>query len=472
MSQIRLRDYKEPLTSFHHNLINLLVNKQGRFGGFDTFVPTGTLSFNITHAGTNFTYKDEVGDIVGPIGILLTPQGVKIVETAAINGLSLDSNGGNATYRIDLLVCSHRFLNIDGGQVATYEIVKGPIASFTEPALTDPLLQTIVGRFIIPPNATNLTGVRYKKAKAPDSGDGEDARISEVNQFKSFQQFGHQSPVYTTEFAALANGGTGWDLREDGNGFSLSPAADTNVDSVRFGADAIQPGSEFYLLINDKCTIREGAVLTANEYLAGFAPIVLGNFATGIGTLKVNLPGEFWLVKFIKIGAQYWVTNVVGKGFSNAFQKGMSICLDLTLDEINDEFNDSGLGTSGRFAGWALNNGNNGTVDKRARFTVMATNIPSAGANTLNADILNGGYNQTTYGGLAKVGLSISELPKFRVTLRFNNDQGGNRFGTDWMKKPPLNTVGNTIVQSDEVGGDQKHENNPCYVVSTWIQRI
>ena len=231
MAQQRLRDYGDRLDSFKHNLMSLGLHNPGRYAGFDSVMPIGALQFNIGHLGTGIKYKNQSFQVCGPTGILLTEQGVMTMEDGPIGPLSLDTNAGNTSVRYDLLVATHAFNNIPGDNPVEYSIIKGPLFSSIKPLLADPLSQVLLGIFTIPAGAADLSGIYYQQSKCPDSGDGEDARITTPNIFKSYQGFAAQSAENLLPSATFTSPQPGnvWAFKPEGNLLYVLP--DTTVYS-------------------------------------------------------------------------------------------------------------------------------------------------------------------------------------------------------------------------------------------------
>lgn len=197
MAQQRFRNYKNSLTSEQHNIFNLLTKVGGRYFGFDEIINKGVLDFSINHDQTGVRYKDSTNTLHGPCGAILTPQGVAILEDEETPTLSIVSNSGNPSTRYDLIIFTHSFTSIPGGADGTYSVLQGPFGSSIKPIPDDPYKQVILGVLEVPPGATDISECIYQKSKAPDSGDGEDARLIHPNIFKAIQFWCASSRIYT-----------------------------------------------------------------------------------------------------------------------------------------------------------------------------------------------------------------------------------------------------------------------------------
>jgi hypothetical protein len=419
MAQIRLRDYKEPLTSFNHNIMQF-TRKPGRFVGFDTLVQTATLGFNLAHAATGTTYKDEVQNTIGPAGVIMSTQGVFIIETATITGFTVDTNAGNTTDRVDLIVCNHQFLNLSGGQAATYSIIKGPIGNPVAAALPNPFFQTIIGRVLLPAGATDLAQCTYVKERCPDTGDGVDARLTDVNRFATFNQFNFSQTVYSniSNQETLTGSKNGWNLNEDGNSFNLDYGFANFIDAIRIGKTTVQNGAIITLQINQFSTIRNNQTIQVADILRGFASIIvpnnLANTLVTVGPDRVlaitPTDGALkWNVTLLKSDNQWIVTGV--QGYSHSYlKKGMVVHADLTSQEVADNFEVDGLGKN-LYLGYQMCNGLRGTMDRRCRFSVMTDQGPNAGAGALASDLLTYAINEQSTGFAAQRVIGLNNLP-------------------------------------------------------------
>lgn len=164
--QTRYHNYKRGLISIDENQRLLGIVKPGRYAGFDTMSNISGLSCEINHTQTGIQ-KTKLDLTQTPLtGVFVTPQGVVINEDAPIN-VVFDTNSGNAQARVDLIIYSHSHITTPGGANALVSVVKGPISSFTLPALPNPATQIIMGIMVIPANATNLSGAKYLPSTVP-----------------------------------------------------------------------------------------------------------------------------------------------------------------------------------------------------------------------------------------------------------------------------------------------------------------
>lgn len=161
MAQIRFHNYQRPLVSFDENMRALGFVGPGRVCGFDTMSIVGGNTLAIAHTATGVkpTLLDGTGGTLR--GVVQSRQGNFIQEDAAIN-INVDFNVANANDRIDLLIMQHSFIDSVGGAAAVYSIIKGVLTGAEEPALSDPLTQVLIGKFLIKAAAANHVNTVYE----------------------------------------------------------------------------------------------------------------------------------------------------------------------------------------------------------------------------------------------------------------------------------------------------------------------
>lgn len=204
MSQKRFNEYQATLVSDDDNKEKLGNMPPGRYAGFDTITYSGSGStFGLSHSKTGVIFTKANGTIQSRTSCIVSQSGVVIQEDSAITGLTLGTNVGNATARIDLIVMTHSYMLIAGGSAATYGIIQGTFGTYAAPPLTNAATQVIVGEIHIKPGATavqaltdlltppnptypeapGLNYAYYVYAKAPGSGNRSEAVLDILNKF-------------------------------------------------------------------------------------------------------------------------------------------------------------------------------------------------------------------------------------------------------------------------------------------------
>ena len=414
MAQKRLRDWKDDLGSFEHNIINLGLKPPGRYVGFDTLVGTNPgvdLEFEIRHTATGASYKNQINNVIGPHGVYVTAQGVIVLEDAPIV-LSVDDNAANASIRYDLIYVDHTYTQVVGGQDATYHVLKGALGNPIKPVLTDPLKQVALGIIEIPPGSNDVANFIWHKAKCPDSGDGEDARLHTPNVFKAiqFQNANANSYVPTDQILTGAYYERLYMFPNTANVFRILPPDAANaktLDAIFVKDVELQEGARIYVHINEHVTLRESilwkgtAAMVAKGYKEFLIPPGLGNTnvgnAGGAGVWGVKPDaGEQWELEFLYISGKWRLISIGGAGGGSGFRRGDTI---MWFGDVLANFDATGLGQNLKL-GWALCNGNNQTPDMRGKGPVMATiGVPSAGRPDLtdDASIIAAGLDPTDY---------------------------------------------------------------------------
>lgn len=397
MAQNRLRDYEEPVGSFDHNIFNLGLHSPGRYVGFDDLQKVSSLTFKIGHGRTGFTYTDVINTSKGPTGVLLTPQGVIVHEDTAIGPLAIETNLGNGSKRFDLVVCNHQYVSVAGGQAATYSVIKGPLGSEVKPTPTDAQKQTVIGYIELPSNASDINQCTWHKAKCPDSGDGEDARITHPNVFRA-TNFESLSAVNYTAPDLVKNYGTRtvslYTFNPDGNVIEMQPNVSIEVDGFRIKDMPVHNGARIRVIINHLVTFRESFSFESDPtaYNLGYRAIsinpTLGNINVGADGGNVmgvkNLTDPRWEVEFVFFGGRWMISNIGGMG-SGSLQTVKQGVITAWYGNFNAMFDATGLGVF-NLAGYALCNGNNGTPDLRGKMLAMSTDVQAAGQPDLSTE--------------------------------------------------------------------------------------
>lgn len=179
MSQYRLHNYGRPLVSFDENLRLMGAISFGRLCGFDAATYAG-FKATITHAISGMKWVQQDGTAGAVRGVALSVNGTFIMEDEGID-VNVDYNVGNVKERIDTLVMNHSFLPSAGGAAAYYSVLKGADNNGLPsrgPAVSQPLLQVPIGRFIIPAGAADHTGTKYEPYEQKTLG-GSGALIKE-----------------------------------------------------------------------------------------------------------------------------------------------------------------------------------------------------------------------------------------------------------------------------------------------------
>lgn len=167
MAQKRYWEYKADDSTWEFSQFLLGMHPPGVYRGF-TFNPAASMNLQLVHTsnGLSKTAKDQTEQ--NNIGVIKTKQGVVIEEDTAVT-LAIDP--GDATHpRIDLIVCTHEYVEANGGATATYSVIKGtPAAVPATPALVNAAIQVIIGELYVPAAtaALNAAGVAFTRSAVP-----------------------------------------------------------------------------------------------------------------------------------------------------------------------------------------------------------------------------------------------------------------------------------------------------------------
>lgn len=465
--QSRLRDYEDPIGSFEHNLFNFGLHYPGRYCGFDTIESMGDIAnpmkFRLKHTGTGYSYKNSINQVVGPIGVSMTPQGVIVQEDDVISPLQPVTNAGNNQTRYDLIVFTHTYTLNPGGDPGTYSILQGPLGNPIKPVIPDPLTTIAIGVIEIPPNASDISTCLYFKAKCPDSGDGEDARLTTPNAFQALQLFSKSKIPHIAPDDTYTSGGNTaalYQLDNDGNTFEVLPqvtGGPLNMDGIRIKDVALQEGTRIRIIINERITLRENTlfpptVYGSRGYKAFKIPVSLGNVQVGnsgggsIWGVKPNV-GELWTLELLFYGNTWWLLSIGGVGTKSAWNRGD--CIWYYGDISAATFDPTGKGVNLK-DGWQIMNGNNNTLDARGKDLIQGVDVPSAGRPdvTSAASAIAAGLDPNNYafintfqtGGKSNIFLTQTQLPDaffpvidpghhHSLSVKKLDSEGGGRFG-------------------------------------------
>ena len=137
MTQIRYHNYLRPLESLPENYRLLGSLWPGRYCGWDSFVFVGTTG-TVSHSSSGVKKTNLVPTTQdGPMGLVVTNQGVHVFEDANDSTVVVDFNTGNAFERIDLLILTHEHTEVGGGTSAVYSVIKGALGGPVEPSISN-----------------------------------------------------------------------------------------------------------------------------------------------------------------------------------------------------------------------------------------------------------------------------------------------------------------------------------------------
>jgi len=172
MSEARLLNYQEFRKSDLLNRLNSGIIPSGVYAGFDFDSSSTGTTLTLEHVTSGF--YDVVMDTggspveVGPFGLIVTPQGVKIRYA---NNLDLEViPNGSASPRIDRIVCQHVNTPISGGADSGFIIITGTPTSTPVPPDVMFVTDTTVGFLYVDGNATGIEDMTYRKAHIPNFG--------------------------------------------------------------------------------------------------------------------------------------------------------------------------------------------------------------------------------------------------------------------------------------------------------------
>lgn len=247
MAQKRYFNYKDDDSTFDFNQSTVGIIDAGRYRGFE-FDQLPGLSLNLIHTDATGIVKVALDGVTETTyGLWVSRQGTIVTEDATI--VLPIAAGDPSLPRIDLIVGQHKYDPIIGGAVAVYVVITGtPSATPSEPALTIPTQQTIIGRLYVPASMTSLTdaGVTYTPAPVPDfGGDTTIAHTEREQIFTAIQTFSGTAHLFAT---TAINGSNQFVITNEYDCFVYAPAVipATNVRTTINGIVTIAPVPSSY----------------------------------------------------------------------------------------------------------------------------------------------------------------------------------------------------------------------------------
>lgn len=159
----------------------------GLYHGFDA-VLGGDMSLTLNHDDTGYQRVKKDKTLENKSGLFITTQGTVVYDTNVYN-LNISTTGATEK-RVDLIVVTHEYIDVDDGEQATITVIEGtpvvgsaiPIA----PSLTSPETQIIIGEIRLPENCTTLNqlGVIYTKKDSPNYANSPIPRLNKDNVYK------------------------------------------------------------------------------------------------------------------------------------------------------------------------------------------------------------------------------------------------------------------------------------------------
>lgn len=333
--QQRIRNFKHPLQSFDHNVFNLGFHNPGRYMGFDTIIKLSTLTFKLGHAQRNLLYTDTAGNIIGPIGACLTPQGTIIQETESVGPFTIQTNQGNPKIRYDLIYMDHDQVELNGGQDAVYKVIKGTINDSTKPVVPNPQKNTPIAYIEIPANEVTIDNCTLLKERCPDSGDGPDARLDDVNLFQKFQSFSASARYISPTIKPYYNSFEHhfWELANDANTFLIFPEDEVNLDAIMIKNLELRKGARINILINEHVSLRSSSV-TADYGSLGYVSFSYNSKFNTVISQSLSFDnymkptaGEIWELEMVLLesvspsGFDWNITKIGGRVAGNVYAK-------------------------------------------------------------------------------------------------------------------------------------------------------
>lgn len=284
--QKRFWNYRADDRTADLNYFLLGERPPGTYYGFDfTYKPANPLTLFLGPGATAFNGLDELNE-PWVVSIAVSKQGVKVVEDAEIE---LVIEGTGAEPRVDAVILEHIYTFDDGGEDATYSVIKGAAGVLTPPAIPAGAIR--IGDLYLPAScsALNASGVVWDKALKPNFAGKQMFNISSPNDTVEVIQnaFTEKTVINAKTRLAISDANlmlkTGHYLRPDTYGTNY-PNAQASVIEVRQFNNYIQQiclvGDENKFQTFKRLTLDNGATWTP---WVNVAPVSKN------GTLKTEL---------------------------------------------------------------------------------------------------------------------------------------------------------------------------------------
>lgn len=477
MAQLRLRNFEHPILSFEHNLFNIGFHSAGRYVGFDTMVKEAGLSFRLSHAISGLRYKNPNLEVIGPVGVYMTPQGTIVQETDVVGPFTVASNVGNASVRYDLIFAHHDQVEINGGSDANYQYIRGPIGSTALPTFGDSTTNTILGYVRVPAGeASDINNCTWIKARCPDSGDGPDARLDLENIFLKFQGYKLSADLLVVPTETYAIGLLSrslWRFKTDGNTFRLSPpdtAPGVTLDAVGFVDLPYQDGYRIYIQINNNIRVRNTNITTQkhDEGYRSFKWVNAFDTVNGPEGTEIRPPyGQIWELECVLINDFWQITAVHGKSDSTAGEIMMWSGLTTRIPP-NWRLADGSILNINLFKSLYDNIGGSFGGDGVTTFALPNLKkrfIVGYDTGDINYSVIGETGGEPTHT------LALTEIPGHRhhISASSNNDTAQGGFGAvPGIDVDTIESGGDT----DLAGGGLPHNNLPPYFVLAYLIKM
>ena len=198
------------------------------------------------------------------------------------------------------------------------------MAAPTKPNVPDILKNTIIGYVEVPANETgDINNCKWLKAKSPDSGDGPDARLDEVNIFNKYQGFALSKTTYALP-TSKSSSNYFWKLDNDGNVFKIFPNTKQNLDAILIPNIVPTEGNRIYLHINEYVSMYKSNITLFDQALVdqGYKSFnIRDQFFNSLSQngIPITRPalnpgsGEIWEITLVFMDDQWVVTGIGGK---------------------------------------------------------------------------------------------------------------------------------------------------------------
>lgn len=127
-------------------------------------------------------------------------------------------------------------------------------------------------------------------------------------------------------------------------------------------------------------------------------------------------------------------------------------------------FDNSGLGITARWMGWAICNGNNGTPNMQGRTAIGVGQVVDGGVQY--------NYANNSTGGETKHKLTIQEMPRHQFSINYQTEKIGSGSGWWGLNRDDGTVNPNVQKYTNFLGNDVSHNNMQPYRAGYYVIRI
>lgn len=187
--QSRFSEYRDDDSTLWLNWKEAPFRPAGRYAGFEMSDESAGNTLVLNHVG-GFRKINPDNDDYTDVGVLVTRQGLTILENLPIE-LTISPNISDFG-RMDLIICTHRYIEVTGGTQAIYSVVEGTPDSLVlrTPSVPNSLTDSVIGYVYSRSGTQAVNDVEYTPAPVPNfAGNDLIANLNDSSIFRGYNTF-------------------------------------------------------------------------------------------------------------------------------------------------------------------------------------------------------------------------------------------------------------------------------------------